>query len=171
LDYNHQCPLTLYFVQKKNIFTIIVSAVLLGSLSGGVTSYWVVQSYLSGESETIASVVESTFVEESLLIDAHEKASPAVFSIIEYVSLEQLRSQYYGTGPFGGFPAAEYDPDQDGYAEAGGGTGFLIDPTGIGLTNKHVVSSEDGRYVAIYLNLKNNPKIKTLEGDRYKLTA
>lgn len=68
--------------------------------------------------------------EESSVIGVVEKVSPAVVSIIVKTS-----SFDYFTGPV----------DQ----ESGIGTGFIVDPNGIIVTNSHVVDSVEGEYSVV----------------------
>lgn len=125
-------------------------SLLIGGASGAGTSYWVLQSWPQPESEWVEVTAPSSTGDVFSLVDAQQKVAPAVISIVEYIDLEELRQQFLGSGrPFGSFSMLQLDPDFDGRTEVGGGTGFLIDPSGIALTNKHVISDTQGQYVAI----------------------
>lgn len=72
--------------------------------------------------------------EESVVIDVVEKVSPSVVSIA--VENQQL------IDPFFGLPTARQK-------QSGIGTGFVVSKDGLILTNKHVVSNESAKYIAI----------------------
>jgi len=132
-------------MQKKNIFTTLVIGLFSGLLGGFISTQWMIDSIQEDLDPGSSEVV---YVEESQMITAHQEVAPAVLTILEFVSLEELKSQYYGGGR-GFFPVETYDPDRDGLTEIGGGTGFIIDSSGIAITNEHVVADEDGHYVAL----------------------
>ncbi|OGY23922.1 MAG: hypothetical protein A2Y57_04275, partial [Candidatus Woykebacteria bacterium RBG_13_40_7b] len=77
----------------------------------------------TGEKRTITS-------EESAVISVVEKASPAVVSVVV---------KTVGFDPFSG-PTS---------SEQGIGTGFIIDPNGVILTNSHVVSDKEATYLVV----------------------
>jgi len=68
--------------------------------------------------------------EESAIIDVVEKASPSVVSIV----VKQVSYDFF-SGP--------------SLTEAGIGTGFIVDPSGIIVTNSHVVSDPSGEYSVV----------------------
>ncbi|MBI4037970.1 trypsin-like peptidase domain-containing protein [Candidatus Curtissbacteria bacterium] len=86
--------------------------------------------------QTNKETVQTTRVvdEESVVIDVVEKVSPSVVSVA--VENQQL------IDPFFGLPTNREK-------QSGIGTGFVVSKDGLILTNKHVVSSEDAKYIAI----------------------
>ncbi|MCR4324350.1 MAG: trypsin-like peptidase domain-containing protein [Candidatus Curtissbacteria bacterium] len=78
--------------------------------------------------------------EESVVIDVVEKASPSVVSIA--IENRQLFT------PFGA----------RGEKESGIGTGFVISSDGLILTNQHVVSLENEKYIVIVTNEKGDER-------------
>lgn len=73
--------------------------------------------------------------EESVVIDVVEKVSPSVVSIA--VEDRLLLDPFFGFG------------DEGRKRESGIGTGFVVSGNGLILTNKHVVSSDRNKYIAI----------------------
>ncbi len=115
-------------MKKSLLFGVLAGALVCGLLGGAISSYWLMGSMDFSEFEM------TTYVEESELIEAQQTVAPSVVSIIQYVNLQDVREQiFYGTD----------------LLELSGGTGFIVDPSGIALTNKHVVSDSKGQYVAI----------------------
>ena len=76
-------------------------------------------------------VEDHVYVEESEIIDAIEKVSPAVVSIVEK---EEKKVSFF----------------ESFLPESGGGTGFIVSKDGYILTNKHVVSSDKKVYKAVF---------------------
>lgn len=119
-------------MQKKFIFTVIGVSFLFGTLSGAGAGYF---------SAVYFAPFVSVGTDEHSMITAQQKVAPAVISIVEYVDLQDLRGQYLG--------GSRLPIDQTVLREVSEGTGFILDPSGIALTNKHVVSQEKGRYVGL----------------------
>jgi len=95
-------------------------------------SGWLSQRVAVTSPETPQSILTTYEVldEQSAVIKAVDEASPAVVSIV----LKRV-----GFDPFSG-PYSE---------ESGIGTGFIIEADGLVLTNRHVVSVEDGDYTVV----------------------
>src|SRR3990172_3613061 len=144
-------------LQKQALFLLgIFLAVFLGGI--GVVTYpnWYqslpfknsIPSFLrpAEKGETVVQGDQKVIrtVEESAVIDVVEKASPAVVSILAETIEFDL-----GRGPV--------------ESEQGIGTGFIIDSSGIVITNDHVVGDRSIKYTVL---TKDNKKYQVEKIDR-----
>src|SRR3989344_4586746 len=145
-------------LQKQALFLLgIFLAVFLGGVGAVTYPNWYqslpFKDFVPGflrpaeKGETVVSSDQKVIrtVEESAVIDVVEKASPAVVSILaDTVEFDLNR------GPV--------------QSQQGIGTGFIIDPSGIILTNNHVVSDRTIKYTVL---TKDNKKfsVKKIDSD------
>ena len=81
---------------------------------------------------------------------------PAVVSIAVSKSVENVEKDL-GSGSFHLFPfwhshrfkIPEEEIDRRGMVKVGGGSGFMVDSSGIVVTNKHVIADKDAEYAVI----------------------
>jgi S1-C subfamily serine protease len=120
-------------MQKKFIFSVALTAFVAG-FAGGLVGDAINSD--SGASYVLPAVSDYSSG-ESPLIAAQKAVAPSVITIVQYLNASDFGDAYlYGT-------LAE------DLREVGGGTGFIIDPSGLAVTNKHVVGSDAYQYAAI----------------------
>jgi len=166
---------------KKFFISTLVVTIIVSSLAGGIMGFWagsggksifesLMPRGINNQNPTNTNGQKVvTYDEESAVINAVEKVSPSVVSIIvskDLPKIEQYYSQPFGSDLFRQFFGDSFDfgPQIPQYrqngtekTEIGGGTGFVLTSDGIIVTNKHVVIDEQADYTVLMNNEKKYP--------------
>lgn len=156
----------------------LLSTILIGALAGAVTSIIILNnpdklgrfspSLPAQQSSPQGSSFTPSSSHEDAIVNVVKQAQPAVVSIVISKDVPVIE-RYYSENPFGnffGFPFQLPQLRQNGTQkqEIGGGSGFLVSPDGLIVTNKHVVSEEDAEYT-VFLNDGSKHEAKLVARD------
>lgn len=157
------------------IVTVIVSfviSVLAGFAASGLGQA-LYQKFFKKEVIEKREVVK--LEEESATIEVVKKVQPAVVSIVVTQDLQKFYEEFGGT-PFEEqffrefFDQRDQEEEEGGKQKISGGSGFIVDPSGLIVTNAHVVSFENVEYTVILNDGKKYPA-KILAADPQKDVA
>lgn len=139
---------------------------LLGVFSEDLAEFFKNKKATSSESTTAKKPVSegttTIITQEEQIVKTVKEASPSVVSIIVTDDLPVLKrkntdpfQQFFEDSPFGGgfeqfrFNIPQYEQEGTEKRKIGGGTGFVIDSSGLIVTNKHVVSQQGADYTVL----------------------
>jgi len=172
---------------KSLVVGVVLISFLVGGVAGALFSTWLSMDSTASDwikknifNQTRANINSSsqqaienqtiTVTEDSATIEVVKKVSPAVVSIVITQDLSKI---YNMTGPdifpfddFFDFDFPFRFETPQGKQEVGAGTGFIISPDGLIITNKHVVSSEGAEYTVV-MNDGNRYEAEVLDTDPF----
>lgn len=176
---------------KKVFAATIIGSILIGSIFGGAMGFWAgsiasnisfissLKQAVTGKSDQPPTDMSGKIVkveEESSVINAVQKVSPAVVSIIISKDLPNIERynyrprsndffrQFFGDSDLFSIEIPQYVQNGTEKKEVGGGTGFVVSSDGYIVTNKHVVTDETAQYTVL-MNDESKHEAKVLARD------
>lgn len=143
-------PTKFNFLKSLKVVVVLVVLLTLGIGAGAVYKYPVqtrstVTAWLTKMLKLdVGPIIQPQLIveEESAVISAVNKVSPAVVSVV---------AEQTGVNPFSG---------ETSTSEQGIGTGFIVEASGTILTNKHVVADETLKYTVVLKDKSSYPAKK-----------
>lgn len=161
--------LILFTVVLSFVVAVLGTVLALGILGPlfGFTEQDIVGPLIFNKPMKIMTEHEEKIVRsDELVVQVVEEASPAVVSIVATKDVPVVEK--YFVDPFGdggsGFQIPQYRQKGTEKKQVSSGTGFIVSPDGMIVTNKHVVADTEAEYMA-FLNDGSRKPVKVLARD------
>ena len=155
-------------VLQTVFFSVLVTLITLGG--GAYLAKDYIRNFLNEESpmQTSGGTPPQILTEGIVPIaDVVAEVNDAVVSIVvtkDVPTYERYYEQFDPFGPWGGFAVPRVRENGTQEQEIGGGSGFIVSPEGMIVTNRHVVDDPNARY-SILLNDGTSYEVEVLARD------
>lgn len=154
-------------LSRQKIFFVAILVLLGFAIGGGIgrnewnaiTFPWQTKKPAAKQAPAQEKTIIQVVSEESQVIDVVKRSAPAVVSIVASADVPRLERCYKNLDDVDPFFQDFFDMQIPSYCERGkekkrigAGTGFLVSRDGYIVTNKHVVSQDDGAEYTVFLN-------------------